>query len=417
MSHKKKIVVLGAGFAGISTVKALAKKFKKQRDKVEIILVNDTNYFLFTPLLHEVAGGSIEPEHIVEPIRKAVGKFIDQFIVAKVERVSIKEGTVHTNRVPILFDYLVVATGSTTSFYGVPGAKEFCFTLKNLEDAVLIKHRLLDMAEKIAFETDPDRRRELGSFAIIGGGPTGVELASEIVEYIEEIAESYNNKKQILLDSFQIHLIQRDDRLLLNFDKKIQTKAYLHLAKIGVKIHLDSPVTSIDGMGIVIGENDRVSSMTSIWVAGIKPQNIVFDESPEKYRDGRLKVRRTLQLISNPNIFILGDMAACEDGKNCMLPTLAQVASKQGPTVAHNISMLMQNGKTKVYKYHALGQLISLGQWMAAGQIGPLVFSGKLAWWVWRTVYLSKLVSWPKKFKVALDWTIDIFSSRDISRV
>lgn len=415
MNTKTRIVILGAGFGGVYTYKHL-HRFFHHNSNVELVLVNRTNYFLFTPLLHEVATGSIDPENIVEPIRKVLGCCLAELHVTEVDSVSLTEKYVETLEGRINYDYLVVGMGSTSNFFGLPGAAEHCLTLKNLDDAKKIKNRCVDVCEQALHITDMQERKKMLRMVIIGGGPTGVELAAEMIEFFHSTLEKYFCNKNIRRDA-EVVLIHRDTELLPMFSPALRKKSLQILGKKNVRVLTNTEVVRVDSEGVHCKNGDLIATATPIWTAGIQPVALSFDGNIVKNKNGSIPVETTLNLKEYPEVFVLGDMSGYIDPNTQKpLPALAQVAVKQADCVAQNIIALTEKKPLQPLVYHHKGSLVSLGQWMAMGEISHFSFTGHIAWWVWRTVYLSKLISWQKKLKVAFNWTVNLFSPRDISR-
>ncbi|MBT4153737.1 MAG: NAD(P)/FAD-dependent oxidoreductase [Candidatus Magasanikbacteria bacterium] len=412
---KTRIVIVGGGFGGINTLKELHKTYHGDTN-VEISLVNNTNYFLFTPLLHEVATGGINPGNIVEPIRKVLGCCLKQFVVGEVTRIDTEKQEVHTTHRSLPYDILVLALGSKTVFYGCPGAEEHCYTLKSLDDALALKRRFISQVECAIHEKDEAKRKAMLHFCIIGGGPTGVELAAEAQELFFKTLTSYYPYHKDIISEIRISLIQKGSALLPVLSEKIQQKAFSVLTKKGIDVKLSTGVVGVTKDSVELDSGEKLLTQTPIWVAGVGPQTVAWDKEPELSTRGKILVHPTLQTKSHKNIFVIGDMAHCsitQDGTP--LPALAQVAHKEGIAAAKNIHRILSGKKTEPIRYVHSGNLVSLGSWMAAGEIKGRSFSGHLTWWFWRTVYLTKLISWQKKVKVAIDWTVNLLSPRDIS--
>lgn len=379
-------------------------------------MVGQNNYFLFTPLLHEVATGGINPENIIEPIRKVLGCCLKNFHLGKAEFVNLKNRTVKVADAEIPYDYLVLAPGAETNFYDVPGASEHSLSLKSIDDAIKIKNRSIAQIELASNTEDREERKKILRFVIVGGGPTGVELAAELQELIEESFSHYY-KKNIIEDASVI-LIQKDRELLPQFGEKVRKKSLEVLVKKGIKVMLQREVKEVSDTYVLLDNNETIPTKTVIWVAGIKPANLNFDEPVERSNNQKLVVNKYLQIKGHREVFVIGDAAAVrvEDGDG-YVPALAQAAEKEARAVAKNIKLLVDGKEPKPFYYHHSGDLLSLGRWMAIGEIGGFTFSGGFTWWIWRTVYLSKLISFRKKVRVAIDWTMDIFSPRDISDI
>lgn len=410
-----RVVILGAGFGGVYAFKRLHSIFHRD-PSVKLILVNSRNYFLFTPLLHEVATGGVSRENIVEPLRKVLGCCLAEFYLAEAKRVDLREKRVITTCGDLDYDYLILALGAETNFYGTPGAEERSFGLKSLEDAVRLKNHFIKKFEESSTVRKLERLDAKLRFVVVGGGPTGVELAAEMAEMFYETFRAYY-RDHFFHDKIKITLVQRQQELLSHFSKKVRAKSLEVLRKKGVDVKLGVRVERIGDGLVELSNGERIKTETVIWVAGVKPREISFDQNVEQGTQGKIKVNEFLQMHGWPEVFIVGDLAEFlgKDGKK--LPALAQVATKEGENVAENIARMMQGKPLYPFLYSHAGDLISLGQWMAVAEIKKFSFWGHFAWWLWRTVYLSKLISFPKKIKVAVDWTINLFMPRDISEL
>lgn len=309
----------------------------------------------------------------------------------------------------------MVGTGAETNYYNIPGAKEHTLSLKNLSEALAIRNKIIDLCEEASRTVDPEARKKLLSFVVVGGGPTGVELVAEIQEFVEETLALYFEHPS-LKKEFTVSLISAGKDLLSGFDPKLRLWAEKQLQKKGVTVKLNMAVTNVTPDAISFGDGSTMQSSCTLWVAGVKAhypkiEGLVYDPS------GRIVVEETLQAKSQPDIFILGDASFHKDTKGSVAPMLAQVASKEATTVACNIQALIRGQKLHPFIFRPTGVLVSLGQWYAIGKIGPFRVRGRFAWWLWRTVYLFKFISWRKRIKIALEWTINLFYPRDITKV
>lgn len=410
-----RILIVGAGFGGVYTLKKLHKLFHHDR-RVELSLVANKSYFLFSPLLHEVATGGISPENIVEPIRSMFRCCLHGLHLGKAERINLKNQTVKVGDTLISYDYLVLAPGAETNYYNIPGAQEHSFSLKSLEDAIAIKNRIIDQVEKASHVTEREIRKNMLRFVIVGGGPTGVEFAAELQEFLRETFARYY-PKEVIKDA-SVVLIQKAPELLMQLGEGLRKKSLSLLQKRGVEVILCADVTEVTKANIIIDKEKIIFTESVVWVGGVKPALIQFDEEVVHTPEGRIVVNEYLQIENAPNVFALGDVAACKpEGSQVFLPALAQVAVGEACRVAENLKLLIEHRQPKKLHYYHKGDLVSLGQWMALGQIKGVLFSGGIAWLLWRTVYLFKLISWRKKMNVALDWTINFFLPRDISKL
>jgi len=413
MSNKTKILIIGNGFGGVYALKNL-HKYLRNNQNVELSMIGEKNYFLFTPLLHEVATGGINPMNIIEPIRKVLRCYLKNFYLGKAEKINLQNKTVLVGETLVSYDYLVIASGSETNFFNTPGADKYAFTLKSIDDAIKIKNHCVMQMERASHVEDTVTRKKMLKFVIVGGGPTGVELAAEMEELVRETFSHYYRKK--VVDDVSIVLVQRGPELVPQFGKRIREKSLAVLQNKGVEVMLNSAVKKISSSDVIVNEDTKIYTETVVWVAGVQPSSFKFDEQVEQAPDGKLIISESLQLENHENVFAIGDISTFKD-KNAALPALAQVAEKEAKKVAKNIKLLLEGSEPEKFSYQSSGNLMSLGQWMAVGEIGRFSFSGHLAWWFWRTVYLSKLISFRKKVRVAVDWTMNIFSPRDISQI
>ena len=432
MSKPTKIVVVGAGFGGIYAFKKLRKLFKNDKS-VQITLVDKANHFVFTPMLHEVATGGLNPYSVAEPLRKIMGKFTGKgqidFRQVEVKSLDVAGKKLETSSGPIKFDYLVMAMGSGTNFFNTPGASEHAYTLKSVADAVELKRQLIDRFERASRETDKKRRQALLRLVIVGGGPTGVELAAEAVELVHgTFAKQY---PEPIVKQSEVILFQRGSELVPQFPQLIRRRSLKVLERKGVIVRLNTGVTAIgkDYVEITEGGKDggkgnksRLSTEMVVWVAGVKASDVNCTGDPVRDKGGRFKVEPTGQIKESPFIFVIGDQSHCQpQGHELPLPALAQVASRQGPAVAKNIQRLMKGQRLKPFRYRSQGSFVSLGHWQAVGVVtmfGPAIpLVGPLAWLTWRTVYWTKLLSWRKRLRVSLDWFVNLFTERDTSQL
>lgn len=409
-----KILIVGTGFGGVYTLKKLHERFHRN-PHVKLSIVGEKNYFLFSPLLHEVATGGVSPENITEPIRDMFACCLYDFHEGKAGSVDVKEKTLTVKGEKIPFDYLVLAPGAETMYYNIPGAQENSFSLKSLEDAIKIKNHIISQVEKASDSRESEERKKMLKFVVVGGGPTGVEFAAELQEFIKDTFSRYY-RKDVIQDA-SVVLIQKMPELLMQLGARLRKKSLQTLQRKGVEVILSADVTEVFPDRILVNNEKNISTETVVWVAGVKPVSIVLDDFVTKTPDGKVLVNDYLQVEGTSNIFALGDFSACKQSNATLLPALAQVAVREAELVAKNISLLINGAQPKKFMYHHKGDLLSVGRWMALGQIKGVPFSGGLAWLLWRTVYLSKLISWRKKIRVSVDWTINFFLPRDITKL
>jgi len=439
------VVILGAGFGGMYVAKKLVRQVKK--GKIDVTIVNRTNYFLFTPLLHEVATGGLSPRNVAEPLREIFAHSGVKIIQAEVEKIDASKRTVslkgHTDTCSISYDYLIVATGAETNYYGIPGADINTMSLKSLQDAYLIRNKIIDLFEQAVLISDPARRRELLSFVVVGGGATGVEVAAELIEFIRGMVKRYYNdtegtdtdgsrpddRQHCHPEEPQVTLIHGTKELLEQFSPKLRQAAMARLIHNGIVLKSGVTVTAVTKKCLTLADGTSVPASLIIWAAGVKPIIPHFEgSSPIVAGGGRLAVDEYFRLLQQKNIFALGDVSAYVDGQSVGLPVdpsksarplpmLAQVAVSQARIVAYNIWASIAERNLQRFHYHSKGSMISVGQWFAVGEIFSLGLAGKLTWWMWRTIYLFKFASWSKRIQIIFEWTLAIFYPRDITKL
>lgn len=412
--HKPHIVILGAGFGGIYAFLNLRRRLSVS--DADITIVNRTNYFLFTPLLHEVATGGLSHHQVVEAIRTIIYGRDAALHVAEIKNVNIRDKKVETSVGPVPYDILVIATGAAAEFYDIPGAAVKTHVLKNLSDAIKIRNRFIDAFERAVEIKDRQERRKMLTFVIVGGGATGVELAAEMADlFFDTFCRFFCGK--IPKEDVTVHLVTSDIELLRNFHGEMRARAKRILFQKGIKIRTGAQVTAVDENGVSFADGSRLECRHVLWLAGVSPNVPPSDEPFIKNFSGRIIVDKNLKVKGRENIYALGDVATFEDE---FLPMHAQTAVQAASVVAKNIFLEIRGGgkaeKLQEFRYKPMGDLVSLGRWQAVGYFLKIHWNGPLAWFIWRTVYLFKFASWPKRIKIAVDWTIDIFYPRDITR-
>lgn len=402
-TKKQKIVILGGGFGGVHTFLSLQKQLRGRTD-VEITLISNTNYFLFTPFLHEVATAGMQAEDVIEPLSSLVSHPCAEAIEASVKNISVQKKIITTSLGEREFDFLVIALGSTTNFYGIPGAEEHCLTLKNVEDALKIKNNFISLAQQ----------NEPINIAIIGGGATGVELAAETADlYSKTLKKNIGPSKKAT--RVEITVIEQAAELLPGFSPAIKQKTLRLLKKKGITVLCNTAVKEIDQKSIYT-QNGKIAASLCIWTAGIKPSCVESDIlSCDK--KGCFLVDPTLQLCGTKNVFVIGDIALCMDQKTQKpIPHLAQTALQQAQLTAKNITLSLEQKSLQTFTYRPLGQFVSLGHNHAFGEISRFSFSGRPGSWLWHVIHLSKVLSWEKRINIALNWMFRLLRPRDISK-
>lgn len=400
---KPHIVIVGSGFGGVYTAKHLTKHVK--RGTVDVTLVSTTNYFLFTPLLHEVATGNLSAFSVTESLREIFFKSGVNVLRDDVISLDTRSRTLTTKRTTLHYDALVLATGAVSNNYSIPGVAEHALPLKTLLDAVRIRAKIITTMEgALQMPRSP-------SFTVIGGGATGVEVAAELSELVRMIAMRYFPKTHQIPS---VTLISSTPELLnQSFHPFLKKTAEARLRNKGIQLMLGTAVAKVEENRVELTDGSTVASDVTIWTAGVKPTlPEIVDENPS-LSGSRVRVDETLRAIGDPRIFAIGDVAATP----APTPMLAQAAVAQAPIVAKNVIAALNDLPLKPFIYTSKGSLISLGEWYAAGEIMGVTIKGKFAWWLWRTVYLFKFLSIKKRIRIAFEWTVDLFTPRDTSNI
>ncbi len=421
---KPHIVILGAGFGGTYVAKKLKAQVKK--GEIYVTIVNKTNYFLFTPLLHEVATGSLSPSSVAEPIREIFEDTGIQFCQGLVQSIDLNNKRVHIKandtRHTLPYDYLVIATGAESNYYNIAGAEQFTLPLKDLSDAVRIRTRIIDAFERAIMTENMEERKLLLSFVVVGGGPTGVETVTELAEFVDGMVKRYY--KTCDLKECSISLVHTGTELLQQFAPSLRKIAEERVKSQGVQLFMGKTVTAVTPKGMTLADGSNIPASTIIWAAGVKPIVPEFEGDLLPLVAGRLQVDGFFRLNGNERVFALGDVAGYIDSHAEVtpkgpvpVPMLAQVAVAQASIIARNIVASMGDKKLKDFHFHTQGSMVSLGQWFAVGEIWSTKISGKFTWWIWRTVYLFKFASWRKRIRIAFEWTVGMFYTRDVTKL
>ncbi len=416
MNQEKKIqvLILGGGFGGLYTALELDRSLSA-KSNIETTLINRNNFFLFTPMLHEVAASDLDITHIVNPVRKLL-KHV-KFFEGDVEGIDLKNKTVEVahgfdhHHHSFEYDHLVIALGSITNFFMTPGLEERALTMKSLGDAIELRNRLIAHLEEADTECACNIRDPLLTFVVAGGGFAGVETISSINDYLREAVRFYPNLNE---DLIRIVLIHPGEVILPELGEKLGRYAQKKLAERKVEIRVNTKVTGISDEGVELSDGTTVKANTLIWTAGTSPNPILAKLACKKDR-GRIVVNEFLEVPEYPGVWALGDCALVPDRKTGgYYPPTAQHAIREGRVLAKNILSAIRGGKKRPFVFSTIGQLAAIGRRTGVANIMGINFSGFIAWWLWRSIYLGKLPRFEKKFRVALDWTLDLFFTKDL---
>ena len=405
------IIIIGAGFGGLYTTLYLKKYLKNKK----IILFNKYNYFLFTPLLHEVATGGQNRHNIVLEIRELVNGKNCEFYATEVQKIDFNKKEIYFDNTKTMYDKLIIALGSKANITDVKGARQYALPLKTIRDAIAIRTKIVRSLEKASVTKNQHEKEKLLCFAIMGGGPTGVELAGELSEFIHELLPYYPKINPLLV---KIYIIQRGPKIIpqLLHDKCIAL-ATKQLRKKNVHVLLNSEVTEVREDYIIINNTTKINAYNIFWTAGIIPRTI--ETIPQiTNKEGYYEVNEFLEVKNLKDVYALGDCALnYNPGSKKPNPALAQLAVKQAKHLASNLYREQNNRKKIPFIFKPEGFLVSVGSWWAIAEIKNKVLKGKFAWWLWRTIYLTKIIGIKNKVRIGIEWFILLFSKRDASEI
>ena len=396
------VVIVGAGFGGLETAQRL------RNAPVQITLIDRQNYHLFQPLLYQVAIAGLVPSQIAYPLRTIFRKQKNlTFQMGEVTSIDFEGRYIRSNGSVIAYDYLVLSVGGQTNFFGLGGVEENGFQLKSIENAISTRNHLLRMLERASREPDPDIRKALLTFAVVGGGPTGVETAGALVELITHVmAKDY---PQMDLSEVRVLLIEALDSVMLAYPDELR-KATMNLLKNrGVEVLLNTRLTDYNGRRITLADGGYVDAYTLIWTAGVRAAEIADRLGVRQASGGRVRVEPTLQLPQHPEVFVIGDAAYVEDSKGQPLPMLATVAQQQAKVAARNLQKILSGESPQPFQYEDPGLLATIGRNAAVARIWGLSFSGFIAWLIWVALHIYRLIGFRNRLVVLINWAWDYF--------
>lgn len=397
-SNLPRVVVIGGGFGGLQIARGL-------RDKpFQLVLLDRHNYHTFQPLLYQVASAGLEADSIAYPIRKAFeGQKEFYFRIAEVQKVNREQKYLETSEGTLSYDYLIIATGSKTNFFGNEGVAKYGMPMKTIPQALDLRHFILQNFEHALLTKDVEERDSLMNFVIVGGGPTGTELAGAIAELKNHVLP--HDYPDLDLRRMNIHLVEAAPKLLAAMSDKSGQKANDYLSKLGVQIWTNTALESYDGKVMTTNNGKTIQTRCLIWAAGV--QGAMIDGLPEEsiVRGNRIQVNEYNQVVGDENIFAIGDIAAMVTKKNPKgHPMLAQPAIQQGKLLAKNLVKLQKNQKLKPFKYMDKGSLATIGRNKAVADLPGLHFGGFVAWMIWMFVHLMSLIGFKNKAVTFVNW-------------
>lgn len=418
--NKSRILVLGGGFAGIGAVLKLEELFSSV-DQVNIALISRENFFLFTPMLAEVAMGAVDARHIVNPIRELCRKA--EFHRGEVIGISLKNRTVdilYNNMAAcpgtLSYDHLVLALGSSTNVMLIPGVDKYAFHFKEIADALLIRNHILEMFERADMVDDPLRKRGMLTFCVIGGGYSGVEVAAAIRDMAVRIEPLYPT---IRPEDIRVLLIEAQNRILTTLPPDLSEYAQKQLGEMGVEVKLNTRLMQVHPRWIELEGGVQISTYTTVWATGIIPSPVVSGmDGISKDSKGRPLGTSELRLAGFDNVWAIGDNALTPYFyKAGFYPATAQVAIRQGHHLAENLNRAIHGEPLQPFCYDQKGEMVVLGERSAVALVLGRKIKGFPAWVLWRLFYLSRLPRWKKKARVAVDWLLSLFGPMETTQL
>jgi len=416
---KTRIVIAGGGFAGLYAAIHFEKRLARHAD-VEVTLISRENFILFTPMLHEVAAGDLYPGDIVNSLRRILRHV--EVVTAELQAIDLNARRVRCvggfakREVEFEFDHLLLTLGSETNFFNMDGVRDWSVTMKSLSDAALLRNRMVALLEEASLQSDEAARRQLLSFVTAGGGFSGTETTGAVNDFVRETVRYY---PQLSEDLIRVVVVHPGDFILPELGEELGRYAERKLRDRKVEVIKGTRVANYDGMAVMLSDGTSIPARTLIWTAGVKPSPVIESLPCQKER-GRLLVNEDMSVAGVSGLWSAGDCAAIPDVKNGagkFYPPTAQHALREGVMVAKNIEATILGQPLRPFRFKMLGMLASIGHHTGVAMVFGIKFSGFIAWWFWRSVYLMKLPHLAKKLRVMTSWTLDLFFGREIEQL
>lgn len=396
-NNRPRVVIVGAGFGGLWAARTLAGS------SVDALIIDRNNYHTFLPLLYQVAAAELEPEQIIYPVRTILRKLPNTaFAMAEVTGLDVANQTIEASGSTIPYDYLILAMGSTSHYFGIPGAAEYTYPLKTLEHGTAIRNHILCCFERAVYETSAEARQRILTFTIVGGGATGVEFAGSLAELIRgPLVKDY---PQIDFRKVKILLLEAADSLIAMMPERSRKYALERLRWMGVDVRLKTEVSRIEPDAVHLKSGEIVPTETVVWTAGVRGEPAAEAWGLPVARAGRMRLLTTLQLAEHPNIYVVGDLAY-EEEDDRPLPMVAPVAVQQGITAANNILRQISGQDPQPFHYRDRGTMVTIGRNAAVARIGNRNYTGFFAWIVWLVIHLLNLIGFRNRLLVMVNWS------------
>ena len=407
MTPRPRVVIAGAGFGGLTCARAL------KHVPVDVLIVDRNNYHLFTPLLYQVASAVLDPGEIARPVRQLIRPLHNaDFLLANVTGVEFEQRWLLTDHGPLPYDYLVLASGSQSDYFGNASLVRHAFGLKELDEGLAVRNRILMRFEEATWTDDRERRRTLLTFAVVGGGPTGVEMAGALAELTRLVLSK--DYRDLDFDLVRVVLLEAGGWLLGTFAEPLREAARLSLEKKGVEVLLKAKVADVTERSILLADGHEIPASTVIWTAGVRASDVGSDLGLRLGRQARVQVLPTLQADGHPEVFVIGDLAGPVDG-GAPLPMLIPVAMQEGRHVAATIRDVQRGYGATNFLYKDPGIMATIGRNSAVAQLGPVRLTGFLGWLMWLFVHLINVISFRSRIVVLVNWAWDyLFYDRPI---
>jgi NADH dehydrogenase len=392
-NHHKRVIIIGAGFGGLWAARHLA------RAHADVLVISRENYHTFFPLLYQVAAAELEPGEISHPVRSILQTYKNaDYLLDEVTGIDLEKKIVHTGGHKLSYDYLVIASGSKPHYFDIEGAAEHAFALRTMEDGIRLRNHILTCFEKASREENPDKRKKLLSFAVVGGGATGVEFAGALAELIKKpLRRDFPN---LDFGEVRITLFEAMDHLMTAFSPKLRQYTVRRLSKIGVDVQTGKTVSEVTGDALVLKDGTRLETATVVWTAGVSGNPM-----PELslLKNQQVEVLPTLQLKGSPEVYVIGDLArVVQDGQP--LQMIATVAIQEGTWAGKNIRRQLAGKEPETFVYHDPGTMATIGRNAAICHIWGMELTGFPAWAFWLGVHIVKLIGFRNRLQILISW-------------
>jgi NADH dehydrogenase len=411
MGSRATIGILGGGFGGLYTLFFLRKYVG---DNVDVTLFDKNNFLLYTPVLHEMATGTVNARHVVIPLRKVANPREVEIRSEKVTLVDLQAKSLETPSGHFTFDFLVLAHGSMSNFYSIPGAEEYSITFKTIEDAIRVRNTLISILEQGALEKEPEKKRKLLTLSVAGGGCTGIEVVTEIAQFINTILKK--DYPEIKRSEVRILLIEAVDRILPSFPRYLSDVAMARLKGMGVEVLLDAPIQQVNREWVELKDGRVIPRGLLVWAAGVKSQVLYVKPEVKCDQSRRIIVDERLEIPGYPGVYAIGDGSefSCNGSP---LPPTASVAVQEAQFIAKDMAARIREKERYPFQFHYRGDMASLGFMFGVAEIYGRRFKGAVAWFIWKAFKLGMLPRYKNRLQIMADWLITLLFNRDTSKL